>query len=99
MRAEMSAEEADRSVRAYNPWPGASVLYRGLRLAIWKARLVTTEGAPPATMRLIERAPAVAFSGGWLVFEELQKPGGRRLTAQQFLAGERGELPDAVGLA
>lgn len=99
LRAEMRIEDAERAVRAYNPWPGASVVYRGLRLAIWRARVVAGELAIPGTIRIIGKAPAVAFPGGWLALEEIQKPGGTRLLAQQFLAGERGNLADTVGLA
>ena len=53
----------------------------------------------PGTLRVIGRTPAVAFAEGWLRLEEVQRPGGKRLTAQQFLAGERGELPPSVELA
>ena len=99
LKTAMRAAEAERSVRAYNPWPGASVLYREQRLAIWKARLINdAHGDRPGDVRSIERAPAIAFEGGWLLLEEVQKPGGKRLTAQQFLAGERGVLPESVGL-
>jgi methionyl-tRNA formyltransferase len=48
---------------------------------------------------LIERQPAVALHDGWLVLEELQKPGGKRVTSQQYLAGQRGLLPGSVTLA
>lgn len=99
LRTNMQAAEAERAVRAYNPWPGAFVLYRSERLAIWRARIEPGELAPPGTTAIIGRSPAIAFSGGWLVLEEVQRPGGRRLTGEQFLAGERGALDAQVGLA
>ena len=37
--ASMTAREAERAVRAYDPWPGAFVTYSGDRLAIWRARV------------------------------------------------------------
>jgi len=100
LRAEMTASEAERAVRAFNPWPGAFVQYRDERLSIWRASVFSDE--PPATagtLRVIGRAPAVACAQGWLRMDEVQRPGGKRLSAQQFLAGERGELPPSVGLA
>lgn len=99
LRASMTAAEAERAVRAYNPWPGASVGYGGQRLAVWQASIAGAEPAAPGTARVIERAPAVAFDDGWLKLEVVQRPGGKRLTAQQFLAGERGAFGPAVELA
>jgi methionyl-tRNA formyltransferase len=98
LKAEMTSEEAERAVRAYNPWPGAFVMYREQRLAIWKARIAAGPDARPGSVIAIERWPAIAFAGGWLALEEVQKPGGKRLSGQQFMAGERGQLAETVGL-
>lgn len=99
LAASMTAEEAERAVRAYNPWPGAFVSYRSERLAIWRARVVSSDSAGPGATAVTGRSPAIAFGGGWLVLEEVQRPGGKRLTGEQFLAGERGTLEPIVGLS
>ena len=99
LHAAHTAAEAERAVRAYNPWPGAFVLYRSERLAIWRASVEPGETPQPGTTAVLQRSPAVAFTGGWLVLEEVQRPGGKRLTGAQFLAGERGRLEPKVGLA
>lgn len=99
LNAEMSVAEAERAVRAYNPWPGASVMYGEQRLSIWKAALADAQPGSPGELRLIDRLPAIAFHDGWLALEEVQRPGGKRVAAQQFLAGERGVLLPRVGLA
>lgn len=98
LRAEMTIEEAERAVRAYNPWPGAFVTYRGQRLSIWRAHLEASESAVGA-MRVIERKPAVGLIGGWLVLDDLQRTGSKRVTGEQFVNGERGQLQPVVGLA
>lgn len=98
LKATMTAAEAERAVRAYNPWPGASVSYRAERLAIWKARIEAGEPASSGTTAVVGKAPAIALAGGWLILEEVQRPGGKRLTGEQFLAGERGRLEPTVGL-
>ncbi|MCK9518801.1 MAG: methionyl-tRNA formyltransferase, partial [Dehalococcoidia bacterium] len=99
LRAGMTATEAERMVRAFDPWPGAYVEYRGARLAIWKAHVEPAPGdhVPGATL-VVGRAPAVAFREGVLVLDEVQRVGAKRIAGAQFLNGERGELPPTVGL-
>jgi methionyl-tRNA formyltransferase len=99
LRRAMSAAEAERAVRAYNPWPLAFVLYRGQRLTIWRGRVALHDPAPPGTTAILDHFPAVAFEGGWLVLERVQKPGGRPLSGRDFVNGERGTLEAEVGLA
>ena len=100
LKAEMSTTEAERAVRAYNPWPGAFVEYRGERLAIWSAHLAPDlRGLLPGAATVIDRAPAVAFGDGLLVLDEVQRSGARRTTGQQFVNGERGQLAPTVALA
>ncbi|MCC7365243.1 MAG: methionyl-tRNA formyltransferase [Dehalococcoidia bacterium] len=99
LRAEMTAAEAERAVRAYDPWPGAFVDYRGQRLAIWNAAVAPLPTlAPPGSTMVIDRQPAVAFRDGALVLREVQRQGAKRLPGNVFLNGERGALPDTVGL-
>lgn len=91
---ELEVEVAERAVRAYDPWPGAFVWYRGERLAIWAAHIgPAVEPLPaPGTTLVVERAPALVFANGILVLDVVQRPGGRRLTGGEFLNGERGQL-------
>lgn len=102
LRAAYSVLDAERVVRAYNPWPGASVSYRDDRLAIWLAHAVPAEdGEAEATtgaLTVREGEPAIAFSGGVLVLDEVQRSGSRRVTGRDFINGERRALPGTVGL-
>ena len=89
-----SAEEVDRQVRAFNPFPGAFTSAGGEALKIWAAHPVTGAGAAPGT---VEEAGAervvVACGTGALALEELQRAGGRRLPVRDFQRGaglERG---------
>lgn len=100
LKAAMTAAEAGRAVRAYNPWPGAFVLYGGERLTVWEAHVAPADSeTPTGRMFVVERQPACVFGDGLLVLDEVQRPGGRRLDGQQFLAGERGKLDAEVILA
>lgn len=95
LRPELDVETAERAVRAYDPWPGAFVWYRGERLAIWAAHVASSppDPLPPAgRVTVWERKPALSFRNGILVLDLVQRPGGRRLTGQEFLNGERGQL-------
>ncbi|HMO95015.1 MAG TPA: methionyl-tRNA formyltransferase [Tepidiformaceae bacterium] len=94
----ISATDAERLVRAYNPWPGVSVGYREERLAIWRAHVGPGDAAEPGTTAIIGKHPAIALADGWLFLDEVQRPGGKRLSGQQFIAGERGQLAPQVGL-
>jgi methionyl-tRNA formyltransferase len=97
--AEMSASEAERAIRAYNPWPGAFVLYRGERLAIWRSHpLPDAPPAEPGALVAHSGVPAVRFDDAWLALDEVQRPGGKRITGAQFFAGERGLLVPEVTL-
>ncbi len=99
LRAAMTAEEAERAVRAYDPWPGAFVVYRGAPLRIWRARVAQGPGAPAGEVQLLDGEPAIRFAEGWLVLLEVQRPGGRRVPGRAFVAGERGRLEPRAELA
>lgn len=100
LRAAMTAVEAERAVRAYDPWPGAYVDYRGSRLAAWRAHVALSPRRMAAgTTMVVERKPAIAFAHDLLVLDEVQRQGGKRIAGETFLNGERGTLPGTVGLA
>ena len=99
LAATMTAAEAERAVRAFDPWPGAFVLYRGDRLAIWRARVLPAAEVEPGATSIIERLPALGFRDGWLLLDEVQRVGARRVDGRAFLNGERGAFAGEVVLA
>lgn len=100
LRASMTADQAERAVRAYNPWPGASVMYNDQRLAIWKSRVGSGRpDAEPGTLAVVDRHPWLALREGWLVIEEMQLPGGKRMAGEAMVAGSRGQLAPTAVLA
>jgi len=99
LREAMTAEEAERAVRAFDPWPGAYVEFRGERLAIWRAHVEHAEHVEqPGAARAPGKAPMIAMRGGWLILDEVQRPGSRRTTGAQYLNGLRGDWSGTVGL-
>lgn len=92
-----TAPELDRAVRAYNPFPGAYTQFEHAPLKIWKARpAVDCNGAAGEILSTQENGILVACGSGALLIQQLQKPGGKRLTAAQFIAGN--SLPVGVRL-
>ena len=100
LEAAMTAAEAGRAVRAYDPWPGAYVTYANERLAIWRAHAQPAANELEAgEISLTDGRPAVAFREGLLVLEEVQRSGSKRITGEAFMHGEHGRLATKVVLA
>jgi methionyl-tRNA formyltransferase len=81
------ALELERAVRAFRPSPGASTSYEGEALKIWRARLCAGDGSPGTLLEVRGDGIVVACGAGALELVELQRPGGRRLQAAEFLRG------------
>ena len=85
-----SAQEIDRQVRAYDPVPGARTQVDGVALKIWHARPEAAAGGAPGTVRAADAAGIVVACGsGVLRVLEVQRAGGKRLSAGAFLAGHK----------
>lgn len=80
----------ERQVRAFNPAPGASTQLGAAVIKIWSARVEPDlSGTPGMVCAVGPDGIVVACSNGALRIIELQRAGGRRLSAQAFLAGFR----------
>jgi methionyl-tRNA formyltransferase len=92
------ARMVDRRVRAFNPSPGAGARVRGVDLKIWSCALASGKGEAGEVLSADTRGLCVACGEGALRVTELQRPGGKRLHAAEFLrgfplaAGERFEI-------
>lgn len=80
------AQELERAVRAFRPSPGAFAVLEGEAIKIWRARVESGEAAP-GTVLLAGHELIVACGRDALAIAELQRPGGRRLSAVEFLRG------------
>jgi methionyl-tRNA formyltransferase len=88
---QQSAEQIDRQVRAFNPWPVAETRYNGEQLRVWEAEPVAaSNAAPPGTVQ--SAAPEgidVVCGSGVLRILKLQLAGRKPLAAAEFLRGQR----------
>jgi methionyl-tRNA formyltransferase len=82
------AAELARKVRAFNPFPGAAMqTVAGVTVKIWNAQAVDGKGRPGQVLAADAQGIVVACGEGALRLTELQKPGGKRLAAGEFLKG------------
>jgi methionyl-tRNA formyltransferase len=87
-----------RQIRAFDPFPGGAATLDGALLKLWAAEPADGVSLPAqaAPGQILEASPAgvvVACGEGALRVTQLQKPGGKRLPAREFLAG----MPLAAG--
>lgn len=80
------ADELERRVRAFNPWPVACTGLDGRRLRVWLASAsAESAGAPPGTVVVADRDRLeIATGEGRLALERLQLPGGKPLAVRDF---------------
>ena len=99
----LPAVQLARQIRAFNPFPGASTHWHKNPLKIWQASVVDlnpnsnpnsnpnlspSSSLSPGTILSADKdGIIVACGAGYLRLTELQKAGGKRLTAAQFVAG------------
>ncbi len=91
--ADLSAVEAERRIRAFNPWPSAFTEYNGKLLKLWKARVVRADGAAGeksgTLTEVTEDELRIACREGILGVSEVQLAGKKRMSTREFLKGTR----------
>jgi methionyl-tRNA formyltransferase len=93
-----SAAMLERKVRAFDPFPGAAAMFGEIPLKFWRARASATgpASAPGTVLDANSGGIHVACGQGELVITELQRAGGKRLAASEFLAGTRVRAGDRL---
>jgi methionyl-tRNA formyltransferase len=95
-----SAVELDRQVRALVQFPVATTGWRGEVLRVWAARPLDNPSGPPATvLQITEDGVVVGCGAGALCLQSLQRAGGKRLSAREFLLGTPLAVGDRLGPA
>ncbi len=93
-----NAEAIARQVRAFNPAPGASSAFGGVPLKIWTASVEPGyAGAPRTVLSASRDGITVACGDGALRITELQRAGGKRVTAAAFLQGAPVKAGESFG--
>ena len=99
----LPAAQIERRVRAFDPFPGATAVLNGEVIKIWRSELDScsrTSGEREGTvLHVNDGGIVVACGDGCLRLTQLQRPGGKRLLARDFLRGfglKAGERFDAT---
>lgn len=83
------AEEIDRQVRAFNPWPGAFTYFNGKILKIYKGdwRKTSNPEKPGRVIWVGSDFIEVQTGDGTFLIKELQLEGKKRINTKEFLLG------------
>jgi len=88
------AQQIERRIRAFDPFPGASTVLAGETVKVWRAQLdgdtsiSVSAPARPGTILAVEaQGVRVACGRGSLLLQVLQRAGGRRVAAADFVRG------------
>lgn len=81
------AVQIDRTIRAFDAYPVAFTLYAGQPLRLFASRVVAGSGKPGQVIAASKHGIDVATGEGAVRILSLQLPGGKRLSAEQFLNG------------
>ncbi len=90
----LPAPTIERRVRAFDPFPGASTTLHGEAIKVWAAQVLPESGVPGTVLDVGPQGITVACGERALQLTQLQRAGGKRLAAADFLHGfpiERGQ--------
>jgi len=87
IRWEANADQVERQVLAFNPWPGADTLLGKQRLKVWRAHALADDTAEPPGRVVAEGSQGitVACGQGCLRITRLQLAGRRAMDAAAFV--------------
>ena len=84
------ADELERQVRAYQPWPGSFLEHDGSRLKIWAASVLDQPvSVAPGVIVLTEGTLGLGTADGVLRLDEVQPAGKQRMSGAEYRRGKR----------
>ncbi len=94
------AAQIARRLRAFDPFPGGVAQLDGEPLKVWRAEVVSVDGAqgePGRVLAVSPEGPVVACGRGSVRLTELQRAGGKRLPAASFLQARPLQVGEQLG--
>ncbi|MEG1314617.1 MAG: methionyl-tRNA formyltransferase [Anaerovoracaceae bacterium] len=89
-----SPMEIERLVRGFDPWPGAFCMYNDVQMKLWRTKPLEKKTSQPdgKILEVSNQGIEVSCGGGVLLIEELQVPGKKRVTVEDYLRGNKLEI-------
>ncbi len=84
-----TAQELERKIRAFTPWPGTFFMWNGTSLKVHRAHVEERESPGIGKQVKIAGFPAIGTSEGILVLDQVQPAGKKPMSGKAFLAGGR----------
>jgi len=84
----LSADELARKVRAFNPWPGAFIMWKGQPLKVHRASTAAAK-TQPGQHSIHGGQPCIGTANGWLILDKVQPAGKKPMSGVEFLRGTR----------
>jgi methionyl-tRNA formyltransferase len=79
------AQVIERRLRAFDPFPGCTMVLAGHPVKVWRGRVVPGSGAPGQVLQASDGRLVVACGDAALDLLELQLAGGKRIAAREFM--------------
>lgn len=86
---QRSAEELERQIRAYDPWPICYFDWNGKNVKVYYARVLKSHYLKPGQRGIIEKYPCIGTKTYDLQFVKIQIPGKQKINGIVFLNGAR----------
>ncbi|PTD94997.1 methionyl-tRNA formyltransferase [Pseudothauera lacus] len=93
------AAQIERTMRAFDPFPGATGSLRDTAIKCWTGEVVAAAGAPGEVLAVGADGIVVACGADALRLTVLQRPGSKRLPVREFLAGFPVSVGDCFAIA
>jgi len=84
-----TAEELERRVRAFFPWPGTFFEWNGAPLKVHRAHVDAGKSPGIGSKLKVAGVPAIGTAEGILVLDQVQPAGKKSMPGKSFLAGGR----------
>jgi methionyl-tRNA formyltransferase len=83
----MDAEQIERNIRSFNPWPVCFTQMSGNTVKIYQAKVVELTGEPGTVLASDKTGITIATGKNSVKIEQLQPQGKKPMSAQDFLNG------------
>ncbi|MCX8084275.1 MAG: methionyl-tRNA formyltransferase [Calditerrivibrio sp.] len=88
------AEEIERMIRGFQPWPTAYAFYKGKMVKFFKGEVIDIKGDPGKVLEVTKNDFTIGCGNRALKVLELQLEGKNRMNTKSFLAGNNIDIGD-----